>query len=227
MTRPGRPKLSPTTDPGPYFLDATGWTDRIDFVEMFGNDAPVELEIGCGRGMFLANEAAVRPKVNFVGLEVAKKVAQMAAFRCLKSGVTNVRVLAVDARKFLQLTPMASISAVHIYFPDPWWKRRHRKRRMVAPDVLEQLQRVMTPGGRVLLATDVDEYYSSMQKTFARFPAFSRLDDTHIADGGPRLEYLTHFERKFRTAGKWIGRLAYNLAGRTVDRGNNSAEEDP
>jgi tRNA (guanine-N7-)-methyltransferase len=225
MTRPGRPKLSPTTDPGPYYLDATGWTDRIDFAEMFGNGAPVELEIGCGRGMFLANEAAARPQFNFVGLEVAKTIAQLAAFRCLKAGVTNARILAADARKFLQLTPSASISAVQIYFPDPWWKRRHRKRRMVAPDVLEQLQRVLTAGGSVLLATDVEEYHSSMQKTFASFPAFSRVDDSQAAEGGPRLEYLTHFERKFRTAGKWIGRLAYNLTGRTHVRGNNSAEE--
>ena len=226
MTRPGRPKLSPSTDPGPLYIDATDWSERIDLAELFGNENPVELEIGCGRGLFLDNASRAKPDVNFIGLEVAKKVAQLAAFRCLNAGVANVRVLVIDARKFLALIPERSLEAVHIYFPDPWWKRRHRKRRMVAPDVLQRLTQVMQPGTKMLLATDVEEYYHSMQKTFARFPEFAREADPAPSPGDHPLDYLTHFERKFRTAGKWIGRLAYKLSGPTSDRGDQAAEGD-
>jgi tRNA (guanine-N7-)-methyltransferase len=226
MTRPGRPRLSPTTDPGPLYIDTSDWKNPVDFSDLFGNDHPVELEIGCGRGLFLANEGKARPSVNLVGLEVAKKIAQLAAFRCLSAGATNVRVLVLDARKFLQLIPDRSLAAVHIYFPDPWWKRRHRKRRIVAPDVLSELQRVLRRNGRVHLATDVEEYFHAMQQTFAGFPAFARGPEPSESAGEHQLDYLTHFERKFRAAGKWIGRLCYKLTGPNLERGNNSAEEE-
>ena len=226
MTRPGRPRLSPSTDPGPLYVDASDWKNPVDFVELFSNDNPVELEIGCGRGLFLEREAIGRPSVNLVGLEVAKKIAQLAAFRCLNANVTNVRVLAIDARKFLALIPGRSLAAVHIYFPDPWWKRRHRKRRIVAPDVLLQLQRVLALNAPVHLATDVEEYFHAMQQTFADFPAFTHGPEQTASAGVHQLVYLTHFERKFRAAGKWIGRLCYKLTGPTPVRGNNSAEEE-
>jgi tRNA (guanine-N7-)-methyltransferase len=226
MTRPGRPRLSPDTDPGPLYFDASDWKDPVDLAAMFGNFNSTELEIGCGRGLFLAREGLARPSVNLVGLEVAKKIAQLAAFRCLNSGVGNVRVLVIDARKFLQLIPSRSLSAVHIYFPDPWWKRRHRKRRMVAPDVLTQFERVLIPNGSVHLATDVEEYFHAMQRTFASFPAFVREPEPEELSDPGRAECLTHFERKFRAAGKWIGRALYTMTGPTVVRGNNSAEEE-
>jgi tRNA (guanine-N7-)-methyltransferase len=226
MTRPGRPRLSPSTDPGPLYIDASDWKNPVDFSELFGNEHPVELEIGCGRGLFLAREGSSRPAVNLVGLEVAKKIAQLAAFRCLTAGAMNVRVLVIDARKFLQLIPEQSLSAVHIYFPDPWWKRRHRKRRMVAPDVLTELQRVLEPNARVHLATDVEEYFHDMRKTFAGFPTFALGPEPTAPAGDHQLDYLTHFERKFRAAGKWIGRLCYKLTGPTPVLGNNSAEEE-
>lgn len=227
MTRPGRPKLSASTDPGPLFLDWSKRTDPVDFAELFGNTAPVELEIGCGRGMFLANESVRRPETNFIGLEVARKVAELAAFRCLNAGATNVRILFMDARKFLTLVPNQSLSAVHVYFPDPWWKRRHRKRRMVAPDVLEHFEQKLVVGGKVLLATDVEEYHRSMQKTFAGFPAFVRREELPPVEASEGPEYLTHFERKFRAAGKWIGRLVYDLTGPAYESTNNRAEVDP
>src|SRR5262245_54024953 len=117
MTRPGRPRLSPSTDPGPLYIDASQWSEPIQFADLFGNSRPVELEIGCGRGLFLSREAGARPSVNLIGLEVAKKIAQLAAFRCFNVGALNVRVLVIDARKFLPLVPDRSIDAIHLYFP--------------------------------------------------------------------------------------------------------------
>jgi tRNA (guanine-N7-)-methyltransferase len=96
----------------------------------------------------------------------------------------------------------------------------------VAPDVLLELLRVLAPEATVHLATDVEEYFLAMQQTFAGFPAFTRGPEPAASAGEHDLDYLTHFERKFRSAGKWIGRLCYKLTGPTSDQGNNSAEEE-
>lgn len=98
---------------------------------------------------------------------------------------------------------------------------------MVAPDVLEHFEQKLVVGGKVLLATDVEEYHRSMQKTFAGFPAFVRREELPPVEASEGPEYLTHFERKFRAAGKWIGRLVYDLTGPAYESTNNRAEVDP
>ena len=214
MTRPGRPKLAEGVEPGPLWLDKVDFEKPFSPRELFGDDRPVELEIGSGKGLFLLTESGRRPEVNFLGVEYVTRVSQVAARRSYRAGRANVRVLAVDARKLLPKVETASIAAVHVYFPDPWWKRRHRKRRMIAPDVLTELQRMLAPDGTLHLATDVEEYFHSMHRTLAKFPSFARTEDPAPSEGAEESDYLTHFERKFRKAGKAIHRARYHLTCR-------------
>jgi tRNA (guanine-N7-)-methyltransferase len=96
----------------------------------------------------------------------------------------------------------------------------------VAPDVIDQIARILKPGGELSLATDVEEYFQSMLRTMAAAAAFLREPDPEPTAGEDELDYLTHFERKFRRAGKSIHRARYRFAGRPPEQGNNSAEVD-
>src|SRR5262245_3204454 len=112
----------PPLDLAPILLDFPASPTRP--AELFGDDRPVELEVGPGKGLFLANAATRQPLHNFVGVEIARKYARKAAERVAKQALPNVRLFAGDARAFLRLMPGASFRAVHVYFPDPWWKKR-------------------------------------------------------------------------------------------------------
>lgn len=183
--------------------------EKYDFAEMFGNDHPVELEVGSGKGLFLLRESRRRPDVNFVGVERAMQFARLAAARLIRHRVPNVRVLSVDINELMPRFPDRCFQAVHVYFPDPWWKRRHRKRRVINPVFIKEVARVLTPGSDLLLATDVEEYSRVMIGVLAQSPEFSRLADPQPNEPEHDLDYGTHFERKYRKEGRSIYRLHY------------------
>ena len=126
---------------------------------LFGREAPIEFEIGSGKGMFLAN-AAAEPGHDFLGVEVAYRYALMAAAGLVKANLSNAMILCADAAALLtDWVPSSSLAAVHIYFPDPWWKKSHRKRRIVRGDVVKMIEDRLVPGGKLWLRTDVEEYF--------------------------------------------------------------------
>ena len=139
---------------------------------LFGREAPIEFEIGSGKGMFLANAAAAEPNRDFIGVEVAYRYALMTAAELVKSDLTNAMILCADA---------ASLAAVHIYFPDPWWKKSHRKRRIVRADVVKMIEDRLVPGGKLWLRTDVEEYFHESLRVIAA--------ETHLSgpNADPRL----------------------------------------
>ena len=121
----------------PYFLvfeDLTPYLSedgRLDCLKLFGNSNPVELDVGCGRGMFLFNASTTCPETNFLGSEVDLHEGRRGAKRLLKRAQPNARVIGGDANYLLdKLIRPASLAAVHVYFPDPWWKQKHRRRRL-------------------------------------------------------------------------------------------------
>jgi tRNA (guanine-N7-)-methyltransferase len=184
--------------------------DAVVWEEVFGNDHPVELEVGSGKGLFLANAARADLGRNFFGVELSRKYAQRAVERIAKHGLTNVRVVAGDARLFLaRYVPPASLRTVHVYFPDPWWKQRHRKRRVFAEPLVADIERALEPGGELRVATDVEEYFDVIRTLVAGHPRFQELLAPEVRDPQHDLDYLTNFERKYRIEGRPIHRVHY------------------
>ena len=140
----------------------------VVFSEYFGNTHPVEMEIGCGKGKFLVARAIENPGTNFLGIDRVSKFMNIGKMRAQKRALPNIQFLRAEARAFLTgaIAP-ASVSIFHIYFPDPWPKRRHQARRVFTPQLLELLHARLVPGGLVEIATDEKDYFAAMKKTIA------------------------------------------------------------
>ncbi len=186
---------------------------RFDWDDMFGRRNRVEFEIGSGKGLFLANAALSNPDRNFVGVEVSRKYAEFAALRLAKRGIENARLVLGDARTVIAHgIPDRGLAAVHVYFPDPWWKTRHKKRRIMNEWLLDQLERVLEPGGEFFFATDVAEYFAVVERLMAGRPRFVRAPWREAVNPELASAGLTSFERKYRVQGRSIHRARYVLA---------------
>jgi tRNA (guanine-N7-)-methyltransferase len=202
MGRRALPKLDPTLDLGAVLLALDQLPSPWDTSAVFGRAAPLEIEIGSGKGLFLAGAAVANPAANFLGSEIARKYAAHAAARAIKKGLTNVRVLHGDAARLLvEKLPDACAAAVHVYFPDPWWKKKHHKRRLMREPVVRDIERVLVPGGRLHFWTDVEEYF---RLTIELISQVTRLaGPLPVTERAPEhdLDYQTHFERRMRLHG--------------------------
>ena len=175
----------------------------IDLSSIFSNDSPVELEIGIGKGRFLIDSAARCPSINFIGVEWAMKYLRIAHDRSLRKGQHNVRFVRADAREFVEFfLKTNSISTYHIYFPDPWPKKRHHKRRLIDSDFVIEIERTLCSGGMLRLATDHKEYFSVMVDVFGTSTILEPVDAEW--DG-----VRTNYEEKYMAQGKSIYRRIY------------------
>jgi tRNA (guanine-N7-)-methyltransferase len=191
----------------PYLLDPAG---PLDWPALFGNSNGVEIEVGSGKGLFLITAAAERPKTNFLGIEIARKYAAFIADRALRRGLTNVRVACADARRVLsEGVAASSVQAVHVYFPDPWWKRRHKKRRVFTDAFVRDAARVLVPGGELRLASDVEEYFQLMCELVTASGSFTPKELPLDREPQHDLDYLTNFERKYRKQGRPVFRAVF------------------
>jgi tRNA (guanine-N7-)-methyltransferase len=140
----------------------------IEPERLFLRPAPLEVEIGSGKGDFILARAAQTPQHNFLALELAGSVFRWLAARIERGGLRNLRALRADARPVVQLMlPQAGVRTFHIYFPDPWPKSRHSKHRLFSPALIGGLTRCLEPGGRIFVATDVDWYFEYIAGLFA------------------------------------------------------------
>lgn len=207
MSRPRK-----TIEHPPALLDPAQVPKPFRWESLFGNTNPVELEVGSGKGLFLSNAAKSNPDVNYFGIEIAKKYAHAAAQRAFKNGLENIRVWPGDAKPILaEMVPVRSLRAVHVYFPDPWWKKRHKKRRVFSESLVDDVCRLLIPGGLLSIATDVEEYFQVMRDLVASRPSFKELPAVEVAEPEHELDYLTNFERKFRIQGRPIYRVQYTF----------------
>jgi tRNA (guanine-N7-)-methyltransferase len=172
---------------------------KIDFVRIFGRAGPVHIEIGTGKGTFLLNQARAQPGDNFLGIEWARKYYRFAVDRIGRWGLTNVRIIRTDAAAFLaDFIPDNSVECFHIYFPDPWPKKRHHKRRFICPANLEHLLRCLKTGGQLKIATDHTDYFEQIKTVLtARNEKLQEIDFLPTA-GAEASEWVgTNFERKY------------------------------
>ncbi len=165
---------------------------------------PFELEIGSGKGTFLVQQASQLPQVNYLGIEWARPFHLYAADRLRRHHLTHVRLLHDDAGVFVPWrVPDEMFRQVHIYFPDPWPKTRHHKRRLIQAPFLRQLHRVLEPEGLVRLVTDHDDYFAWMGDHIERVAdLFDRDSFDRPASAAEGEVVGTNFERKYRRQGR-------------------------
>ncbi|MFA6133278.1 MAG: tRNA (guanosine(46)-N7)-methyltransferase TrmB [Phycisphaerae bacterium] len=183
-------------------LDEAVARGPVDLAAMFGNDHPVEIEIGTGKGTFLAARAAARPEINFLGIEWARAYCLYAADRFRRAGLANVRMLHTDAGEFFPASLAdESLLRIHVYFPDPWPKRRHHRRRLIQPPFLAQARRTLRIGGQLVVVTDHLDYFFQMQRVLLEAPGFVSVPMPKMSDRDGEL-VGTNFERKYIAQGR-------------------------
>ena len=198
-----RPNLRPET----HLLDAPDEAGMLSWAGVFGNDHPVELEIGSGKGTFLLAVSEARPGTNFVGIEWAREYAMFAADRMRRRGRDNVRVVLGEASWWIRChVPDGSLGAIHIYFPDPWPKTRHHKRRLIQVPFIKEAHRVLAAGGKLRLVTDHAEYFAHMRAMLAAQSDLTVVEfDSPVplkADAPAGSIVGTNFERKYIAEGR-------------------------
>jgi len=186
---------------------------KVNWYQLFGNDQPVEVEIGTGKGTFLISAARANPQTNYLGIEWVNKYYKYAADRTRRRALVNVRMLRCDARDFISRhIPAQSIQSLHIYFPDPWPKKRHHKRRLFTSRFVTAAVNSLLAGGQMHVVTDVKEYFQIVE------PLLQQCDQLQLEGFLPREtaelgEWVgTNFERKYLAEGRTI----YSCSARKI-----------
>jgi tRNA (guanine-N7-)-methyltransferase len=185
--------------PGPESLiwRPESYVERIDLKKLFPRIQPLEVELGSGDGGFLAQWAALHTECNFIGIErLLGRLRKLDRKGC-RAGLHHLRLLRIEASYFLEyLLPPQSVSALHVYFPDPWPKRKQRKHRLINESFTRSAAQALLTGGTVYLRTDDLDYFQQMTAVFGAHPGFQPTPTPE-----PLRSVLTDFEREFISQG--------------------------
>lgn len=199
MGRRALPKIDPALDFSSHLLTVEDFPAPWNPTELFGREAPLEIEVGSGKGLFLQTASKQLADHNFLGVELSKKYARFTASRLAKQQATNAMSVHGDGlRLFREFVPEDALHAVHVYFPDPWWKARHRRRRVLNEAFLGDVVRTLKPQGRLHFWTDVQEYFDSTLELIAEKTPLVGPIEVPEKPAEHHLDYRTHFERRTR-----------------------------
>jgi tRNA (guanine-N7-)-methyltransferase len=182
----------------------------LDLCTLFRRDAPRVLDVGFGDGEALVTSALNNPGVDYLGIEVHEPGVGHLLLLLEKSGATNVRVIVRDAAEVVpELLPDAAFAAVDLFFPDPWPKKRHHKRRLVQPPFVAEIARVLVPGGLLHVATDWADYARHTREVLAAEPRFTELTAEDLRGEPLAVRPPTKFERRGVRLGHEVTDLYY------------------
>ncbi len=199
MGRRALPKIDRTIDFSAHITEVDDLQAPFCPQSLFTDQAELEIEIGSGKGLFVLNESGSVPERNFLGNEISHKYCKFAAYRLAQRGRTNAHMLQGDGLKlFRELLPDRCAVAVHVYFPDPWWKERHRRRRVIQPQFIVDTQRVLVPGGVFHFWTDVEEYFEEAIGVIGEHSDLAGPFEIVESPAEHDMDYRTHFERRMR-----------------------------
>jgi tRNA (guanine-N7-)-methyltransferase len=187
--------------------ELTSIVEPIELGNLFSERQPLEVELGAGDGSFVVRYAGLHRGRNFIAVERLLGRIRKVDRKTRRAGLRNLRAVRIESSYLIEyLLPAGSASALHVYFPDPWPKRKHWKHRLVNEQFPGLAKRVLVPGGTVYLRTDDEPYYEQMQSVFAAASAFQRVETP-----AELLEVVTDFEAEFHKAGIATLRAAYRL----------------
>ena len=173
--------------------------DETRFRQAIATTMPIELEIGSGKGLFLTNAATADPSRFFIGLELAAKYAREAQSKLDRLKIDNAVFIASDATRLIATeVPAESVVAVHVYFPDPWWKAKHKKRRVLSDETIRHIERVLKPSGQLHFWTDVLDYYEIAVPRIVELTSLAGPFYVPEPTSSHSMDYRTHFERRTR-----------------------------
>jgi tRNA (guanine-N7-)-methyltransferase len=200
MGRRSLPKFDTSVDLSRHYYELPDLPETTAVSSLFARpDLPLEVEVGSGKGLFMASASRAYPEHNFLGIEIATKYARFAAVRLAKEERANAVMLHGDARLlFSQRLATGQCAAVHVYFPDPWWKARHLRRRIMNDTFVREIERVLEPNGTLHFWTDVEDYFHAGLETLATHTQLQGPLDVPELQPEHDLDYRTHFERRMR-----------------------------
>jgi tRNA (guanine-N7-)-methyltransferase len=190
-----------------FIVELHSIVERLDLAKLFPKSQPLEVELGCGDASFLVEYARRNPEKNFIGVE--RLLGRISKLDCKghRAGLTNLRGVRIESSYFLQyLLAQHSASALHIYFPDPWPKKRHHKNRLISENFSTLACGALASGGKIYLRTDDRDYFVQMTEVFGADKNFKGIE-TPIE----LAELPTDFEREFNQRGIQTLRAAYQL----------------
>ena len=210
MGRRALPRIDPNAEFSNYLFTLESLEQPFDPQNLFARRQPLELEIGSGKGHFLQTFSLKNTDRNYLGNEIAQKYARFAAYRLARQERPNARIISGDGLQLFHnlLTDCCAVG-VHVYFPDPWWKVRHRRRRVMQNQFIADVERVLQPNGVLHFWTDVEEYFDGAIRLVTEASNLDGPIPVEETAAENDMDYRTHFERRMRINGHDIFRAQF------------------